>query len=537
MKEQVALANETEKSVIKSTGLMTVATLGSRLAGLARTWVMAFALGNTMITSAYQVANNLPNVIYELVAGGLLSAAFLPVLLLETEKHGKQGGNRYSSNILNLTLIVLGVLALLAAIFAEPLVSTQTFTIDSDTSIYQEAVEFFRLFAIQIVFYGLGGVITGILNAQRSYLLTSIAPALNNIFVIVSLLLYIPWSQSDPSGALIMLGIGTSLGVIAQFVIQVPALIKHGFTWMPVIDLKDPALRETFKIAVPTLIYIVSNLVAFSCRNAFSLTSGDMGPSTLNYAWTWYQLPYGVVAVSLSRAMFTEMSSAVAKSDWGSLRSYVRKGLSGTLFLIIPLMAALILLASPLITLFRSGAFTENDVHLVTDILQLWAVSLPFYSLVMYLYNTFASIRRFMPFAIMNCILVAVQVGLYALFSSNEVFGLSGIPVADFVYYACGLVVAVLLLRHYIGGFGFTSVIWLGVRVAIASVGGIIVGAIFSSLFNGVAYGNPLMSLVQIIVVGCICLTTTFLLCRVLRVKETEIVTGMFKAIARRFRH
>lgn len=169
LKVQVALAKETEKSVIKNTGLMTVATLGSRLTGLIRTWAMAFALGNTMITSAYQVANNLPNVIFELVAGGLLSAAFLPVLLSEKERAGKEGFDHYGSNILNLMLIILGVLTILATVFAGPVVATQTFTVGDEAEVSQYAVIFFRIFAIQILFYGLGGVITGILNSQRSF--------------------------------------------------------------------------------------------------------------------------------------------------------------------------------------------------------------------------------------------------------------------------------------------------------------------------------------------------------------------------------
>ena len=148
---------------------------------------MAFALGNTFVTSAYQIANTLPNAIYDLVAGGLLGAAFIPVFLLQKEKFGQEGGNRFAGNILNLTIVVMGLLSILATVFAPQVVATQTFTVGSEAEVTEYAVLFFQIFAAQIVFYGIGGVVSGVLNANRIYFLPALAPALNNIAVIVSL--------------------------------------------------------------------------------------------------------------------------------------------------------------------------------------------------------------------------------------------------------------------------------------------------------------------------------------------------------------
>ena len=176
-----------DASVARSTALMTVATLGSRATGLIRTWAMAFALGNGLVTSAYQVANNMPNVIYELVAGGLLAAAFLPVYLSQKENLGEEGGNRFANNLLNLAIVVLGILSILATVFAPQVIATQTFTVSETADVTVYAVQFFRIFALQIVFYGIGGILTGLLNANRVYFLPSIAPALNNIIVIIAM--------------------------------------------------------------------------------------------------------------------------------------------------------------------------------------------------------------------------------------------------------------------------------------------------------------------------------------------------------------
>ncbi len=513
---------ERERAVVKSTAGMTVATLVSRVTGLVRTWAMAFALGNTLITSAYQVANNLPNVIYDLVAGGLLAAAFLPVLLLEQQRNGQEGFNRFASNILNICMLVLGVLSVICIVFAGPMVFTQTFTIDQSGDVAQLATRFFRLFAVQLLFYGLGGVITGILNSQRSYFLTSIAPALNNVCVIVGFFAYIPLSAVNPDAAIFVLAVLTTLGVAVQFVIQIPALRKVGFSWRAVLDFRDPALRETLGIAVPTLIFIVGNLIAFSCRNAFSLLGSEEGPSMLSYAWMWFQLPYGVVAVSLSRAMFTEQSDAVAKEDWDSLRRLVARGLRGTLFLIIPLAGLMFVLSEPIIGLFRAGAFTEHDVHLVASVLRVWVLGLPAYAVYFYMYNTFASVRRFMPFALMNCALVVVQIVLYALLCRYETIGIAGVPVSDIIYYLAGSALSVLLFRRIVGPIDVMGILRLSLKAMFATLGGMGVAWLVVLFFPGDA--NMFVAFAKIALGGVAGLLVALGLSRLLRVEETNFL-------------
>lgn len=522
---------DVQKSVVRSTASMTVATLVSRVTGLLRTWAMAFALGNTVLTAAYQVANNLPNVIYELVAGGLLAAAFLPVLLLELERHGRAGFNRFGSNILNICIAVLGALSLVAALLAEPLVFTQTFTIDQSGEVATLSVGLFRIFALQLLFYGLGGVITGILNSQRSYFLTSIAPALNNICVIAGFFAYIPLSATDPDLALAVLAWATTIGVGVQFVIQIPALRKVGFSWKPVLDFRDPALVETLKIAIPTLIFILGNLVAFSCRNAFSLLGSEVGPATLNYAWMWFQLPYGVVAVSLSRAMFTEMSTVSAKEDWESLRRYVNKGIRGTLFLIIPLAGMLFVLSTPIIQLFRAGAFTADAVGMVSNVLKLWVISLPMYSVYMYLYNTFASIRRFLGFAIMNCVLVGVQVGLYAVLCQPGVLAVAGVPVGDGIYFSVSAIAGLVLLYHYVGSVGVGSILGLAGRIFVATLFGMLVAyvIVWALHFDEGMLGG----FIEIVVGGSAGLVVTFMAARLMRIEESRILDDVAKRFKR----
>ena len=530
--QEPSTSSDTSTQVARSTALMSVATLMSRATGLIRTWAMAFALGNTLINSAYQVAHNMPNVIFELTVGGLLGAAFIPVFLLQKEKFGERGGNEFANNLLNIFIVICGVLAILATIFAPQVIATQTFTMAETDEVTILSVMFFRIFAVQILFYGVGGIITGILNANRVYFLPSVAPVLNNVCVIASFFAYIPLSQTNAQLALLVLAIGTTVGVFAQFAIQIPALRKQGFKWRPYINLHDPALIEALKIAIPTFIYIVGTMVAFSCRNAFSLQADVAGPSTLAYAWTWYQLPHGVVAVSLSRALFTEMSESVAKDDWNAMREHVRSGLAGTLLLIIPLAGIMAALSNPIMQLFQAGAFSADDVAYVARILTAWVISLPFYSCVLFLYNVYASMRKFIVFAAVSTVMVIVQCSMYAVLCNPSLLALTGVPIADFVYYATCFVVLLFLLHRQIGSFGLPSVVWLAARTIFATALACVAIIVVNSFLP---WGSGMLpGLARLLVCGTIGLVVAYGMCAILRIPEMSLVTNLIRRFIKR---
>lgn len=508
-------------SVAKSTVAMSVATLSSRITGLMRTWMMAFALGNTVITSAYQVANNMPNVIFDLVAGGLMGAAFIPIFMLEKERHGKKGGNHFSCNILNITIILMGLLSIVATIFAPEVIATQTFTVEKTATVTSTAVLFFRIFAFQILFYGISAVLTGILNGERVYFMPAFAPAINNVVVILTFLAYFIMCSAgcDQTLELIVLGIGTTLGVAVQAFLQIPSLIKCGFKWKPILNFKDPALWEAVKIAIPTFIFILGTMVAFTCRNAFSLKIADNGPATILYAWIWFQLPYGVIAVSLSRTIFTEMSDSAAKNDKKSLQKQVNLGLSSTCILIIPLAVLMGAFAVPLMSLFRAGQFNAEDVKTVAVVLQYWVVCLPFYSAVMFLYNAFAAIRKFYIFAIISLIAVFGQCYLYYILCSNPNIGLIGIPMADIVFYVFCCVVLLIVLQKLIGRFSILGIVWRGIRTVVASMIGVTIGFFIMNLMH-IETANMVTGIIQLCICGGVSLVIVMIMCWLFRVPE-----------------
>ena len=522
----------TDKSqVARNTALMSSATLISRVTGFLRTWACAFALGNTLLTSAYQIANTMPNMLYELVAGGVLSTAFLPVYLAQKEKQGDKAANGYVSNVFSIFLVLLGAITLLATIFAPQVIYTQTFLTHGEDS--QLATWFFRFFAIQMLFYGISAIVGGVLNANKRFLWPALGPVFNNIVVIITMFGFVPIAAHNPQFAKVWLAVGTSLGIFVQMLVQIPALLKSGFRFKFRIDLHDPAIRETARLAIPAIIFTIINLVCVSMRNAFALRVTPLGASAISYAWLWYQLPYGVLGVALSTAMFTEMSQSAARGDMDRFRDNVRGGLRATFFLIIPMAVLLAVMSDMLITLYHAGAFTADDISMVAGLLRWWALCLPFYAGYMYLYFAFSSLKDLKTVTKANLGASVIQIGLYALLTmgvgSWAGVGLAGIPMADTCFFALMFVLLIWLLHRRVGSFGFKNVLGLvGATLAAAAAGGAVAFALDRLMGSTTSIG---MAFLHICVAGGMGLFVTFLVARNLRIEEQDIIDRLMGRI------
>lgn len=445
-------------SVARSTAMMSVFTLLSRVTGFIRMWATALALGATGLTAAYNVANNVPNMIYELVAGGILSSLFIPTFMSVRADEGDEAAWRFASHVLNVFVLLLGVVALLGTLFPEPFIWTQTFRLSSADSaaVRAPAEAFFRFFAIQIVLYGAGAVVQGLNNARRSYLWTALGPVFNNITVIATMLLVAFAPLGDTSNT--VLAIGTTTGVAVMFATMVPTLVKGGMRYTPGLGLSDPALRRMLLLALPTIGYVITNLIAVSFRNASAFAVADNGPSVLMYAWTFYQLPYGILAVSLATALFTELSDAAGRGDHAGFRANVDRGLRATASLMLPAAALLFALAEPLTRLYVIGRFKTGDVPAVASALRYWALGLVFYACMMFVLRSFYALKDTRTPMLANAGTTVIQIAGYWVlttgFGAWGGMGLDGIPLADGIFCLAQFTLLAWLLRRRIGSFG-----------------------------------------------------------------------------------
>jgi putative peptidoglycan lipid II flippase len=523
----------TTPSIARSTALMSFSTAASRVTGFVRTWAMAVALGVSLassgaipVASSFNISNNIPNMVYELLAGGVLSSMFIPIFMERLERDGKQKAHALANSLFGLTFILLGLVALIGTLWPDPFVRTQTFSVSADEA--SLAMYLFRFFAVQIVFYGWCAITTGVLNSYRKFFAPAIAPLFNNIVVIVVLLgVYLPLKDSRPDIALVALGVGTTLGVVALLVVQIPALLRIGFRFRVGIDLKDPALRKMGRKMLPILGYVGINIVGVSFRNNFATAAFRDGSAALSYAWMWYQLPYGVLAVALITALVPEMASMAARTDWDGFKRTFGKGLRVMSLLILPMAGMLAALSVPLIKLYVAGAFPPDAVPLVAGVLAAWSAALFPFATYMLVLRGFYAMQDSMTPMITNFFIHVLQIVLYWALTAVVAWGpwrLLGIPVADAVCFALHVVVLLVILRKRIGPFDGRHIASTVGRVAVATAFGASMAYAVVRFTPGLA-AVRLGFLVQLFAGGVLGLAVTYGLAALFRV--TEIADGM----------
>lgn len=393
----------------KNTALISVLVIISRLTGFVRTWAQAYALGVTVIASCYSVANNLPNQLYELVIGGMLVTAFLPVYLSVKAKLGRAGANRYASNLVTIVFVLMLACTLLAAFFAYEVVFTQSFSahkgFDVDLCVY-----FFRFFAIEVVLYALSSLVSGILNAERDYFWSSASPIFNNIVTIASFLAYAYLAKTNAQLALLILAVGNPLGVLIQVLMQVPSLYAHGISIRPYINLKDPQLKETLSIGLPSLVVMLCCFATVSVQTSQALSVRPEGASIAFYARLWFTLPYAILAVPITTAMFTELSADIADNNMRSYTRGIEEGSSKILFFMIPFACFLVIYALPLVRFMAADNFTPDQLAITSLYLISLSLGLPAYALCMYLQKIASSLREMGRYAAITVLASIVQV-------------------------------------------------------------------------------------------------------------------------------
>ena len=523
-------------SIGSSAALISICTIISRITGFARTWAMAFALGSTLLSSSYQVANNLPNQLYELVCGGMIVTAFLPVYVSVKKRLGQRAGNEYASNLLTLVVLLLGVVSLACMLFPSAVIYTQSFY--SDQSQMATSVFFFQFFAIQIVFYGCSAIVSGLLNASRDYLWSSIAPVANNVIVILTFLAYSLVAPTDPALALYIIAIGNPAGVLVQMAIQLPALKRNGIRIRPRVNLRDPALRETLGIGVPAVVVMLCSFAVVSVQNAASYNFADNGPSILAYSRLWFTLPYSFLAVPITTAMFTELSDMRAEGNMEGVKRGIVGGTNQILFFMIPFAMYLATFSMPLVTLYHAGAFTMEHVASIATYLAVWAVALPLYGVNTYLQKTFSSLRRMGVFAGVNVLASAVQVGLTMFAAGNAaIMPIESIAVAETLFYLVSDVCLFAYLRRDLGPFGLRSIARaVAVALVLGAAGALAGGGVLWLLQTLVAplSGSIVQALVYVIVGGAVALAVTFVPACALHVPEAAFIERIVGKLAGR---
>ena len=363
------------RSVAGAAGIVAFGFLGSRLLGLLRSVAIADAFGTEPELGAYWVAFRLPDLVFQVLAGATLSAAFIPAFSRIALRGGEQASWRLASSVLNLISVATALAAAVAFVFAGQIVPLLAPGLGEGSGQQQElralAVELTRLMLLSPILFGVSGMITGILNARQHFWAPALAPMIYNASIIFGAL-----ALAGPFGVR-----GLALGVVAgsagHLLVQLPALRAVGMRWSPSFDLDSEGVREVARLMGPRMLGLAAWQVNLVVVVFFASFVSDAAISAVNYAFMIAMLPVAVVGMAISTAVFPTLAQQAAAGQLNALRRSVSGSLRMILFLAVPASVGLILLARPAVRLLlQRGAFDLGSTDLVVDALTLYAVGI-----------------------------------------------------------------------------------------------------------------------------------------------------------------
>jgi putative peptidoglycan lipid II flippase len=366
------------RQIARAAGLVSILFAASRLLGLVREMVIGAQFGTTGQLDAYLAAFRLPDLIFYLVAGGALGSAFIPVFtatLTREDDPRRVAAWRLASGVSNLLLIVTTVLAIVAALFALPLVRT---LIAPGFAPEQQILtaNLMRIMLLAPIIFGLSGIVMGILNSFQHFLSPALAPVLYNLAIILA-----AWFLTPVLGVR-GLTIGVVVGALAHLLVQVPALLRRKPLYFPTLGLSSPDVREVTRLMGPRVLGLAAVQINFLINANLASRLGEGSLSALNYAWLMMLLPQGIVAQGIATAIFPTLSALSARGQIDTLRTTLNAALRALLWLTLPAAAGLFVLRGPLIQVFlQRGEFTAQSTAMTVYALAFFAFGLVAHSL------------------------------------------------------------------------------------------------------------------------------------------------------------
>jgi putative peptidoglycan lipid II flippase len=443
---------------------MTAGTALSRVTGFLRLSAQVAAIGVTgsALADTYTTANTTPNILYELALGGILTSVFVPLFVDWMQQHGRDASWEVADRILTLTLVVLSAIAVLGVVFAPQIIGLYNSISDAPDKAAQLALGtfFLRWFMPQIVFYGIGAVAGGLLNANRRFAAPMFTPVLNNLVVIATFGVYAwmlhggsPTSVADVTGPeKLVLAVGTTLGVVAMTVALWPSLRAVGYRWHLRFDWNHPALRRLARLAGWVVVYVAANQLAYLVIIVLN-RQVQGGITAYAAAFIVFSLPHAIFAVSIFTALLPAMSAAWSDRHTGDVRTLFSRGIRDTAVVIVPAAFGFIAISLPITRLlFQHGESHANDATLIADTLRAFAVGLPFFSLFQLLTRTFYAMQDTRTPALVNVGAAVVNVVADLVYFFVLDLGIPGLALGHATSYVAGTIALLVIARRRLGG-------------------------------------------------------------------------------------
>ena len=407
------------RSIARSAGIVSLAVMGSRVLGLVREQVFAYFFGSGFATDAFYIAFRIPNMLRDLFAEGALSAAFVTTFSHTLTKRGEREAWRLANLVNNGLILVLSAVALAGMIFAPQVVNLLVDTNNSSSNpalaarTFSLAVTMTRIMFPFLLMVSLAAVAMGVLNTKDRYGIPASASTMFNVGSICGGLACAYFLAPDyitaifnhqrlseaaamegAARAIIGMAIGTLIGGMLQWLIQVPSLRAVGYRWQPALSFRDEGMRQVMRLMAPAILGVAAVQVNIAINTKFATSLGPGPVSWLSYAFRLMQFPIGIFGVAISTATLPVASRAAALENLTEFRRTIASSLRLTLMLTIPSAVGLIVLSQPIIRLiYEHGRFKASDTVQAAEALEYYALGLTAYSAIRVLAPAFYALK------------------------------------------------------------------------------------------------------------------------------------------------
>lgn len=498
-----------EPSLLASSRTMAIASMVSRITGFLRSIAIAAAVGAGIysVGDAYGLANTLPNMVYELLLGGVLTSVLIPVLV-KAQQDDQDRGVAYTQRLLSIATVALAGATLLAVLAAPWLIGV----FGGPPQYRSVAALWATLLLPEIFFYGLGAMIAAILNSRHIFGWPAWAPVMNNLITIGAALLFLLVPGPDNLSAgnitntqILVLGIGTTLGIAAQALVLLVPLRRSGFVWkwrFRASPYETGRMAEFRTLTLWVLGYVVVSQLGVVVVNRVANQNG--GVQIFAFADLLFMVPYGILGVSLLTALMPRMSRSAARGDTTAVLADLELGSRLSAVALVPISVGLMVFGPAFTSVILLGRYSQSNAQLTGVALAAGAFGLLPFAVVMLQQRVFYAMRDARTPTFINVAMVATKISV-VLAGSVLLDGRAVIiclTVATSASYLVGCLVGHQLLRRRFGPVGFSPVARTAGWIAAASAAAGVLGLLVVLAGRAVLGGGRLAALAELVVGG-----------------------------------
>lgn len=454
--------------LLRSAGVISAATMTSRLLGLIRDQVLAYLFGAGNAMDAFYVGFRIPNLMRDLFAEGAMSAAFVPTFTKRLTAEGRTQAWQLGNQLINALLIVTGLLVTIGIIFAAPLVMLFAGHFNEVPGKLELATTLTRIMLPFLSLVAIAAAFMGMLNSLQRFFTPALSPAMFNLAMIASGFALVPLMPSVGLPPIAGMAIGALIGGVGQVVLQWPALHHAGYRYRPILNLRDPGLREILRLMGPGILGLAAVQINLLVNTILATGEGTGAVSWLSYAFRLMYLPIGLFGVSIATAALPTLSRQAARENPEEMRQTISNGLRLMFMLNVPATLGLVTLASPIVALiFERGSFTPADTAATAAALMCYAPGLLGYSTVKIAVPSFFALRDSRTPALISVGSVVLNVALNLLLI--RLMGYRGLALGTAVAALVNAAALLYLLQRRLGGLEGPRIAMAFVKISVAS--------------------------------------------------------------------